>query len=685
MSAGREFVDECIRIKPRDIPLQQAVSAALTAWSAETGENGFLKLCTDFDRVGRSTFESTVATLRAKWPPGGIKLAFWIPHFTSFANQISPIAQAAWCDERFRVLSVATGPFAPEHLSQLDWFIDHGFIYAADPGWLALLDFVQLMVGSEDILDASGFPSSVRRVAQPHAMREPLRTGLVHFGVGTVFDYVLSPCLSAAYLKGVDNETFTDLWPRDMLEHGSHELTIIPAGVAKLDGFVEKVRQRTQPPKDIVYHLSMWGLESSFVHRHSADIVASLLESFPDRNLVFRPYPKDLAHSDIKAIIRRFEHEPRFRLSTAASYVDEYLSAALLIHHRSTSAEVFQLATGRPVLQVTGPGDPLGNACGRLVEGFRDLPSIARSILEGQAPEIANSLLDSLLANPGTACKYILDALETIGSGGRKPEWLSLPLVSQNQPQDMKERYLRSAMKHLRMQLPARILGLDLARLFPESWTLNFAAAACLRKDGHPGILPLFGPYWLIALECAARCMELPPDPPFGTSLLPSFEEWCVDNIPEITTCLIGCFREPGVHRDRLEMVLSRLPLSPEPGALPQKLFNSGTKKDQDRRANQSSIQALAAEVAVLRLEVGISAMERSSPLEAKGHFLRAIDLNPNETGPWIGLAHAAMALGDRALLDVAFARLDTDPSGIQAANEIRARIRGFSKPQPSA
>ena len=677
MSAASDFIHRCLSDRPADLPPARAVSAALLAWSAGTGRDGFLRICTDPSNEGRRAFDLAVRSLRDGWTAGGTVVAFWIPHTSPFVNQLSPIAQAVRSDHRFRTVSVATGDFEPDQIGMLEGFLDAGFLHSPDLGWVGSLDFVQVMVASEGNLDASGFPRHVRRAALPHALRDPLRSSMTNFAVGAVFDHVLAAGLSPEYLADLDGDPLIDLWPPDLVEHASRELVVVPAGAPKLDRFVRAVEEWKGPVRDIVYHLSMWGLETEFVHKNARSMVSLLLDAFPDRNVVFRPFPKEAGFPAIERIARDHGGNPRFRMSLSASYVEDYASAAILVHHRSSSAELFALATGRPVLQVVGAGEHVGNPYGIRLEGSEGLVESVRSLLEAPPTEDTKAL-GSFLANPGRATAAVLDALETIGRGGRGADWKTIPLHSERLPATPTERFLLSGTKAFRLRVPARILGRGMARRFPDSFTFNFLAAAAILNDGHPGFHPLYGPVWLDALECAARCFRLEPDPPVGQLLAPAFDEWLREKLPELVTCLLGYFRSEGTpsEKKRFEACLELLPLAPGPGSIPARLLKLG---NDHRRADEeriAAIDSLGAEVAHLRLEAGIAAMERNRPAEAREHFQRGVQLRPRDPSPWVGLAHAALALGDRTAFQEAVAKLESDPATADAAAGLRARAR---------
>lgn len=634
MKPSREFVELCMKQRPPEIAPSDAASAALLAWSARLDPSVFSDICLDMDGFGRSTFDKAIEVIRSSWDEGGTKVAFWIhqePNSITFSNQLIPIAKAAFQDPRFRPLCIATGCYEPWQLNVLDWFMDHAFVHAPRKEWLSSLGFLDVLVGSEGNIDASGFPRHIRRVAQAHGRHFPLKNSVLHFNAGSVYDHILCPYFAPEYMEGMNAEMTMDRLPADSVEHGSRDLVAIPAGIPRLDNIIQAMDGWHGPVEDIVYHLSHWQLESKFTHENAHRIVQALLDGFPDRNIIFRPFPSDQVIPAIQEIIDDFKACPRFRLSSASSYVDDYLGAAILIHHCSTSAELFGLATDRPVLQILGPDDRKDNEYGEPLHGIGGLVEKVKCLLASERSGKPLAERAAFLANPGTASKYVLDCLSIISVDGPRPaEWRSFPLFSENQPLDIRERFLVSTAKLLRSQLPARILGRELSRRFPDSWTFSFAAAIGLKKDGHPGSQTNFASVWLEALECLTRCFHLQPDPPLGTKLQPLFDEWIVENLPELLTCLLGHYgaMECTQEKLRFDACLKSLPLSLGKGTIPETLMWKGLEINRER---QNFVGSLAAEVIHLRKQIGCDALKRNAPAEAIPHFQRILEIQPWE------------------------------------------------------
>ena len=675
MATTRQFIERCLQRTPPSIDRTRCISAALLAASEGSGDAGFDRILPDLEGEGQMAFRKAARTLSERWSDNKIRLAFWAPSSAWFTNQILPIAKAASADPRFCVAGVLTGAFDEAQLHGLDWFMDRDFLHAPDPDWLAEIDFFQVMVGSEGRFDRSGFPRSVKRVVPAHGLDAPLCHSLKHFGAGIIYDHVLAPALTPDYLMEMDPDRYLNLFPLDLVEHSNRVVTAIPAGYPKLDEFLKAAGKFTGLPSSIVYHLSDWGLESEFVHQNAARILEALLADFPDHDVIFRPMPTQLNFPEIEAILAPHRGNPRLRISTAQSYVDDYVEAALVIHHQSGSAEIFGLATGRPVLQIVGPGLPRKHPFGFLSVGCEGLAGQVQQLLSSGRCDLPNDGAgrDREIAHRGRAMDYILDALVGIADGERFAEWFTLPLFSDAQPTAAKDRFLQSALKSLSWRAPSRALGREMARRYPEIWSFQFIAAIGLKNDGHPGHFIDYVDAWLDSLECIARCARLQPDLPLGPDLTALFDEWVAEHVPELIAVLAGYYGKSGseTDRSRFESCLASLPLFPDPGAFPETFLKQANSRAARQNAQVQKLAQLASEVVALRLESGIRHLERGDPETGKREFLRALEVAPTDPNPWIGLAHCALVQSDPAGFQASLDRLRREPSASGAVDDL--------------
>lgn len=636
-----DFLDECLGRRP-STPESTACSAALLAWSSEGGVGTFDAIVDDPAGAGRTAFRKSCGIQGARMRGvGGIRLASWIvPEI--LANQLLPLARPVAGDRRFSHIVVLSGVWDRLGLASLGWFLETDFVHSPDLDWNNDLDFVQIMVGGEASLDRSGFPKGVKRFLQPHGIDAPIRHSVLHFGAGTIYDHILCPSFDPLLQRELDPPLFRKIIPPPIQEHGTRGIVAIPAGYPKLDTFLKAARSYSGTPSRIVYHFSNWGLESRFARDGAASIIRELLGGFPDRTVVFRPMPKDLETPEIRGIIASFQGEPRFVVSTAGSYIEDYLDAALLVHHRSSSADVFAMATGRPVLMVAPPGsDDAVNPHGTIALGIGQVVPEARRLLMGGQPS-ATPKSAIPLANPGDSVEYVLDCFETVMRGGNRPEWMFIPLQSSESPDSSAMELLHSGFAALGAGVPFRTMAREMVKRHPRSWVFNFLAAVGLKLDGHPTHYAEYASTWLESLECISNCFVEPRDIDDATDIAVRFRSWIATDFVELLLVMEWWIRngasDPEV--DRFLRAMGRIRFFPGADSV------HGIVSSTAPRTGEAD--ALRREVAELSVVAGVDAFEKGEVAQSEGFFRRASELLPGQEAPLIGLAHCAIARKDR-------------------------------------
>ncbi|MEK7392985.1 MAG: hypothetical protein AAB214_10510, partial [Fibrobacterota bacterium] len=655
--------------------------AALLARSADLGIEGFQAIRQDLSGAGHEAFQTAWRRLRDSWDGPQVRFAAWL-RIGFYPSQMQPVAQAAEKDPRFHFATVISEPVNLEFIDNIAWFVEQPFLHAPDPAWLSELEFLQVILGSEDKLDASGFPRCVRRVLQPHGIDIPLHNSIVGYGAGSVFDYVLCPSLNSKLQGSLSPASYKGLYPPELIEHGSTTVTGIPAGYPKLDKFLRAARDHVGEATKIVYHLSSWWLETPWVRENAAKILGALLSGFPDRVVIFRPMTKNLHEPRIQAIIDEFRQHPRFQLSERESYVDDYLDAALLIHHRSSSADIFAMATGRPVLLVHPPdAPPFENPYGTVVRQASDVVAETLRLLE-KAHSFREANLSSqasLLSNPGCSIEYVLESLVAIREGRQLEGWLSLPLYRNDPAATTIDRFLQSALHAFAGNLPYRSLAREMTRRFPSSRMLNFLASVGLKRAGQPGMDNVYGSEaWLEALECFARCFSPGWIHPIDNALAGEFERWMTVDLPEMVTIATGWARKSGSEdvRNRLSRCIELLPILEGESSFAKALLRKPPSGRNNPAATDAIFSGLASEIAMLRISSGVDRLEKNDIAAAEIHFRRAREIAPAEIAPWIGLAHCALAKQDRPAFAECVARLETSAAGKETLPDLLARSR---------
>jgi len=683
----REFIDACLKAAPPGSNKSESVSAALIARSAGMGIEGFHAIRQDLSGAGHDAFQAAWRRMMDSWDGSRVRFAVWLRKGL-FPSQVQPVAQAANQDDRFRFASIVSETVDIEFIDQIPWFLERPFLHAPDPAWLRELEFLQVILGSEDKIDSSGFPRGVRRILQPHGIDIPLHNSIVGYGAGIVFDFVLCPSLNPQLQSNLSPPDYKGLYPPDIVEHSSATVTGIPAGYPKLDKFLRAAKNHAGEATKIVYHLSSWWLETSYVRSHAARILGSLLERFPERTVVFRPMPKNIHEPEIVAIIDEFRHHPRFQLSSSESYVEDYLEAAILIHHRSSSADIFAMATGRPVLLVRPPDAPLvDNPYGTVVRNAEDVVDETRRLLATASSfrEANLSKQATILANPGSSIEYVLNCIQDIAEGKSHDDWLSLPLYRNDPAPNAQGRFLQSGIHAYASGVPFRALAREMVRRFPRSRTFNFLASVGLKRAGHPGVdVEQGSAIWLESLECLARCFAPDWNDPPKDGLATEFDKWMALEAPQLVSIAVAWMGRTGSvqTQEALTRCLSLLPFLDGPESVGKALQRQSAREHVERESIGRTIAGLNAEIGALRISAGVDSLTKGDPKNAAIHFRRAHEALPSEAAPWVGLAHCAIGESDAASFENCLVRLKSTPSGRDALPELLKRGKeAFPKP----
>lgn len=266
---------------------------------------------------------------------------------------------------------------------------------------LTSVDWLKLVFVQESNFDELfRFNVGVIKVGLPHGTDIALKTTLVKYGGCLEFDYVL--CHSG-YPPMFDH-AFAGRFPHELRSHSRNYCCAIPFGMPKFDKFLQACLKQPDAA-DIIYHLSYLKIESTDVIKKIPIVLEKLLAEFPDRQIVFRPYPEDLQHPLIQRVIKRFKNKANFKLSASASYIDDYAKGALMVCHRDYTRHLFVQASGRPVLLIK---DNITELIGQI---------------HHELTTVQLGALDTLVHNPGGSVAYLLKNLSYITEDRIHPDW----------------------------------------------------------------------------------------------------------------------------------------------------------------------------------------------------------------------------------------------------------------------
>lgn len=158
-------------------------------------------------------------------------------------------------------------------------------------------------------------------------------------------DYVLLPIMqSPDAWNSKKYEKFTrGMFSSSMLGGSERSVGVIQAGYPKIDYLARTVTNGKFKDK-IIYCPTNSKIGAGEVVRHGEFIIKSLLDAFPDCNVVFRPYPGP----KLPPFVQRFSSNDRFILDTSLTGIEHQIDARFCVSDNSSAAITFALASGKP-------------------------------------------------------------------------------------------------------------------------------------------------------------------------------------------------------------------------------------------------------------------------------------------------------------------------------------------------
>jgi hypothetical protein len=174
------------------------------------------------------------------------------------------------------------------------------------------------------------------------------------------------------------------------------------------------------------------------------DIVASLLEAFPDMVIQFRPYIGDRNSSVVTSILETFSKNPRFHYDTSGSNTDSLCNAAILVTDTSLMRFTFAFGTLRPVIcfatQSLADRDSNNTAQNRAigfeVSNVHEVVDSARKALRDldHWRDSISKFRAEVLGHPGAATTMAVRAIHQILLGKPLPSACAVDLPPRRNP-----------------------------------------------------------------------------------------------------------------------------------------------------------------------------------------------------------------------------------------------------------
>ena len=228
----------------------------------------------------------------------------------------------------------------------------------------------------------------------------------------------------------------------------------IPGGYIKLDKNIQYFNSIQVPIDSIIFAPTVhWDHFYDYVAvpEHGCNIVAALLDQFPDYKIIFRPHPHTVDTPEVQKVARKFNHHPKFAFDTNASfYMENYARSQLMITDMSGTAFTYAFTTSRPVIFFSHRDDTVENAFGK-IRYFKDREKIgyvATNVKElceevayilahkSELEEKIGKFRDESIYNIGKAEDYFVENFRYIAENQTHPDWQYVegPIVPRDKP-----------------------------------------------------------------------------------------------------------------------------------------------------------------------------------------------------------------------------------------------------------
>ena len=417
---------------------------------------------------------------------GKIRCGFWVQQNAAI-NHLFELMNALAEYEQIEVLAIMNASEAaadPQWLLKSKW-LEGPLLVCSENDFRHLSELDLLFVQESNFEVSFNWPSNVKRIGCQHGIDVKLSKTLVEYGGCLEFDYVLT---SQPDDYSNINE-YTGYFPKALRQASSSSVTTIPFGSIKFDKFYQAYKKCKQTNTAIIYHLSNLALEYPWAAEQLEPTITFLLSSFPNHEIVFRPFPEDIEHPKIKSIVKRFSKESRFTFSQTSSYISDYCRGVAMVCHRQYESHLFPLVTGRPML-VFQPADQC-DLTHNNITSFGELAVQLRAAIHNTSEYNTHKGDSGPVCNSGNSVGYLFNNLHCILNGSKLPEWKQYNLDLVNSVDTCIEQN-RSSYR------PFNKLALAAWRKFPDNAEYAYIAAESLSRrtakefEVNPGLALLY-------------------------------------------------------------------------------------------------------------------------------------------------------------------------------------------------
>lgn len=408
----------------------------------------------------------------------------------------------------------------PKH--EYHGFEDDEYVFYAGHGIIKDIDFVDLFIHNTN--STKHLPVNGKKAFIPHGssflpnienveIKGYLRNLTRHINANFLaYDHFILQSkvfvnLSAHILKELcesDFAFFKDRVPKEMLNHKSKELCIVPAGYPKLDMLIDYFEKNKKVSKTIIYATTDLDHENSSLKKFGNNIIDTILRMFPDYDFIFRPHPGGIERAEVLDVVNKYSNHPRFFFDDNPSYRNNYAKCTVLISDFSGTAETYSLATLKPVIIIEkdfveqnildynqNEHVELPQCCyGFNARNSKEMLFAIKAIINNSIcfKEKIENLRNTSLANIGTSEDYIVNNIEYILDGRKNKNWIYIPLFSGNGQHGTETEFMdciRRLLSDGNFPLAVEVSSTAVKK-FPDNFLLLWLHALSLKNAGKP-------------------------------------------------------------------------------------------------------------------------------------------------------------------------------------------------------
>lgn len=196
------------------------------------------------------------------------------------------------------------------------------------------------------------YPEESRVLGSFHGMEIRCESAMPYMTPSASFlDGWLCPYPLSDYTKKAVKNLWDNLFAASGYLRKSRHFYIIPAGYPRLGLLRKQILATNIEPDAIVYAPCGIAFAPEMGGARVKDsgeiIIKALLENFPDKKVIFRPYLPDLANPIILNLIEKFRHEKRLLIDKNPDRLFSFSRGAMMISDISSICESFAFSTNR--------------------------------------------------------------------------------------------------------------------------------------------------------------------------------------------------------------------------------------------------------------------------------------------------------------------------------------------------